>query len=148
MHRWVVVAAAALGIAFAGCGSSKTDTTTAVKPILTAPPSQAQLARRPGLTDVKRRLRRAGLFPAEVDLGAKEQDALEVRHVDVIQFPDGKTTKAYTGFLKMFFRAHPTGVISRQFGHRLYWTGDEQPLTAAQLRNFRHIVAVGQGSGS
>ena len=136
---------ALLALAIAGCGGKST-TTTVKAPTFPKPPTQKQLAARPGLDDVKRRLRRAGLFPAEVDLSVNELDAIETRHVDTIQFPDARSLDTYTSFLKSFFRARPTGMIMRRFGNRLYWTGDEHPLTAAQLRNFHRIVALGQGS--
>ena len=102
----------------------------------------------PACRDVKRRLRRAGLFPVEVDLGLDHTGAIEVRHVDAIDFRTQAAINKYKAFLANFFRAKPDGFTSRTFGKRLYWTGDEQPLTAAQLRNFRRIVRIGQGQGS
>jgi hypothetical protein len=146
-----VVVVVVLGLAIAGCGGSGDKETTASTVARSIPPpttpSQQQLAKRPGLRDVKRRLRRAGLFPVEVDLGLDHTGAIEVRHVDAIDFRTQAAINKYKAFLANFFRAKPDGFTSRTFGKRLYWTGDEQPLTAAQLRNFRRIVRIGQGQG-
>jgi hypothetical protein len=153
MRNVCVIVFAVLGLAVAGCGGSGNKNTTASTVARSIPPtttpSQQQLAKRPGLKDDKRRLRRAGLFPTEVDLGLDHTGAIEVRHVDAIDFRTQAAIDKYKGFLADFFRTKPDSVTSRTFGRRLYWTGDEHPLTQAQLRNFRRIVRIGQGeSGS
>jgi hypothetical protein len=135
-----------LGLAVAGCGSSKSPSSSATTPIsVPATTTTPALSSRTALNAVKARFVRAKLFPKEVSLGVKELDAVEVRHVDAIQFGAPAALKAYVAQLKAFFTPHPAGWTHIELGLRMYWTGDEHALTAAQLANFHHIVAVGQG---
>jgi hypothetical protein len=109
-------------------------------------PSQQQLAKRPGLRDVKRHLRRTELF-SRGRARPRSRRAIEVRHVDAIDFAT-RPRSTSTRHSWPTFPRQARRYTSRTFGKRLYWTGDEQPLTAAQLRNFRRIVRIGQGQGN